>query len=978
MNARFRKTLLLAAVTLGTLGTHLAGAAPAAASTVQLDGATLTYDAAPGEANRLTVSSSGGTLTVTDTGATVTAGAGCTFVSATKATCPAAGVAAMAISTGDMNDTASVSATQVPTTFDDGPGNDTMTGGGAPDTFISGTGSDTFHGGAGNDVVDYSSRTAPVTVSLDNVANDGEAGENDNVGTDVQVVIGGAGNDRITGSSGSDSLYGGPGNDTLRGGSGSDRLFGEAGDDSLSGDGSGDTLDGGTGADTIAGGSGSDVADYSTRSAPLSLSLDGQADDGEAGEGDNIASDVETLTGGAGDDTIGGDSNSNTLNGGPGDDTLSGGAGNDTLSGSVGDDHLDGGDANDSLDGGAGNDGLSGGAGNDNLTGGTGNDSLDGGDGSDTLAGGDGDDLADYSSRTSALTITLNNSGDDGASGEHDNVKTDVENVSGGSGADRITGDSADNILNGGAGNDTLDGGAGNDELHGGSGDDKVLQGLGNDTLDGGDGNDLADYSAERAPLTITLDDAANDGENGERDNVETNVERVTGGAGGDRLIGDGGANTLIGGGGSDTLVGGGSGDSLQGGDGDDILDGSSGADDVQGGSGNDTADYSLRSAGVTVTLDDQPNDGEPGEADNIHTDVETLVGGYGSDHLIGDSQANNLQGGPGDDVLDGGRGADTMAGGPGIDTADYSSRTSPVNVSLDNQANDGEPGEHDNVQNAIDVVRGGRAGDTLSGNNGSNTIYGGPGNDTIYGYGGDDVLAGEAGRDHLGGGSGRDRIDGGSGGDSIDARDRYPDLVRCGSGRDTVSADAKKDKLSSCEGRHRSSGAGNKAPKAPSAGSPAPVPTGRRGVLARLASAPNARGHYPSVHGHVRKVAPCTSADVLKPTWVAAAHAFGLKWQVLAAITQIESGFGCNMGPSKAGAIGWTQFMPATWRRWGMDADADRKASPYNSVDAVFSTARYLRASGAPHSYKRAIFAYNHAGWYVRDVLHRAKLFGA
>src|SRR6185312_12788009 len=103
---------------------------------------------------------------------------------------------------------------------------------------------------------------------------------------------------------------------------------------------------------------------------------------------------------------------------------------------------------------------------------------------------------------------------------------------------------------------------------------DKLLRGSGNDTLDGGDGNDLADYSSDRAPVTITLDGQANDGENGERDNVS--AERVTGGAGGDRLIGDDANNTLIGGGGSDTLVGGGGSDSLQGGDGDDLLDGSS------------------------------------------------------------------------------------------------------------------------------------------------------------------------------------------------------------------------------------------------------------------------------------------------------------------------------------------------------------------------------------------------------------------
>jgi hypothetical protein len=243
-------------------------------------------------------------------------------------------------------------------------------------------------------------------------------------------------------------------------------------------------------------------------------------------------------------------------------------------------------------------------------------------------------------------------------------------------------------------------------------------------------------------------------------------------------------------------------------------------------------------------------------------------------------------------------------------------------------------------------------------------------------GFGGADVLSAEAGRDHVNGGAGRDRIDGGADGDTIDAKDKYPDFVRCGAGRDTVSADANKDKLRDCEGRHSTSGSDH-APKQQTPISTTPTPTGRRGALARLASAPNARGHYPSMRGQVRKVSPCTSADVLKPTWVAAARAFGLKWSVLAAITQIESGFGCNMGPSKAGAIGWTQFMPATWRRWGMDADGDGKASPYDSVDAIFSTARYLRASGAPHSYKRALFAYNHAGWYVRDVLHRAKLLG-
>jgi hypothetical protein len=115
---------------------------------------------------------------------------------------------------------------------------------------------------------------------------------------------------------------------------------------------------------------------------------------------------------------------------------------------------------------------------------------------------------------------------------------------------------------------------------------------------------------------------------------------------------------------------------------------------------------------------------------------------------------------------------------------------------------------------------------------------------------------------------------------------------VRCGSGRDSVSRDSNKDQLSNCEGTHRSSGKKNTAPNAPAPGAVKPV--GRRNALVRLASVPNARQHYPSVRGHVRKVTSCASFDALKPTWAAAARAFGLKWQVLAAVTQIESGFGC------------------------------------------------------------------------------------
>jgi hypothetical protein len=114
-----------------------------------------------------------------------------------------------------------------------------------------------------------------------------------------------------------------------------------------------------------------------------------------------------------------------------------------------------------------------------------------------------------------------------------------------------------------------------------------------------------------------------------------------------------------------------------------------------------------------------------------------------------------------------------------------------------------------------------------------------------------------------------------------------------------------------------------------------------------------------------------------LRDLWKRAGARFGVPWQVLGAINKIESNFGRNMGPSSAGAIGWMQFLPSTWRAYGLDANGDGIASPWNAEDAVFSAARYLEAAGARRDLPRAIFAYNHAHWYVRDVLETARTFG-
>src|SRR2546423_10750430 len=114
-----------------------------------------------------------------------------------------------------------------------------------------------------------------------------------------------------------------------------------------------------------------------------------------------------------------------------------------------------------------------------------------------------------------------------------------------------------------------------------------------------------------------------------------------------------------------------------------------------------------------------------------------------------------------------------------------------------------------------------------------------------------------------------------------------------------------------------------------------------------------------------------------LHELWQRAGSAYGIPWNVLAAINKIESNFGQNMGPSSAGAIGWMQFMPSTWLRWGVDADGDGLADPWNAADAVYAAARYLAASGGQSDISRAVFSYNHADWYVREVLDLARVYG-
>ena len=95
----------------------------------------------------------------------------------------------------------------------------------------------------------------------------------------------------------------------------------------------------------------------------------------------------------------------------------------------------------------------------------------------------------------------------------------------------------------------------------------------------------------------------------------------------------------------------------------------------------------------------------------------------------------------------------------------------------------------------------------------------------------------------------------------------------------------------------------------------------------------------------------------------------------MLAAINEIETDYGRNLNVSSAGALGWMQFIPSSWRAYGTDANKDGEKDPYNPVDAIFAAARYLKAAGADNDLRRAIFAYNHADWYVDSVMMRARV---
>jgi Ca2+-binding RTX toxin-like protein len=403
-----------------------------------------------------------------------------------------------------------------------------------------------------------------------------------------------------------------------------------------------------------------------------------------------------------------------------------------------------------------------------------------------------------YDDHTLGVTVTPDGVANDGSSedesgGVRDNVRVRPSLIVGGTGPD---------VLNAHPLGTTLLGGPGDDKLLGAAGPDTLLSDPGADDLFGGGGSDTVRYDTRTTSLRVDQDNQADDGgapdDNGTRRDNVTSAETLVGGSAddtlggtqtGDLIRGLGGADTLYGHGGTDVIRGGDGNDNVFGLDGDDTLDGEAGADVIDGGNGTgDTADYSLRSTAVEVTIGAGADDGSPGEGDDVLATVERAAGGSGPDVLIGSGGDNRLLGGPGNDDLRGGDGTDTLCGGLGADRFDGGAGTQDavsyslcagasggVRVDIDGEADDGgtlSEDESDNVLSTVEVVDGTSFPDVLIGSSLANTLRGNSGDDVLDGLGGSDILDGQAGADRL------------------TADDGEVDLLACSSGVDSVFAD--------------------------------------------------------------------------------------------------------------------------------------------------------------------------------------------
>jgi Ca2+-binding RTX toxin-like protein len=480
-------------------------------------------------------------------------------------------------------------------------------------------------GTTGDDSITVGQRLVPIEFVFENQVNLNAAAEGSS--PDVDVVFRGGTEIGLSGLAGNDQLRA-TGTNTLQShpssrpisfndGLGADTVVGGAGNDFFS------TGPFGQG-DSYTGGDGIDQLDMHGRTAGLSITLNGVADDGEgcpgAGcENDNVSPDVEGIDGGSGPDTI---------VGGPGNEVMVPGAGANTLFGGPGADTF-----------------------------------LASGSGPDLVHGGSGIDGVSFQNHAAAVFVTLDGTANDGSASEADNIFPDVESVVGSADGDQIRGSAGPNHLFGGGGNDLLFGLGGNDVLEGGAGLG-FLSGQfdGSDSFSGGTGTDTVREDNHVGDMKLSIDGIANDAVTGDptqgTDNIATDVENVVAGPGNDLLRGSPANNRLTGGAGNDEL---------RGGNGDDVLVPGSGDDSLFGSDGRDTAAFTDAAGAITASL------GAPGTANgdghDMLTGIETLLGSPHGDHLNGSANADGLKGAGGNDVLKGLAGNDRLFGNAGDDT---------------------------------------------------------------------------------------------------------------------------------------------------------------------------------------------------------------------------------------------------------------------------------------------------------------------
>ncbi|WP_433384898.1 calcium-binding protein [Actinoplanes sp. CA-142083] len=527
--------VLPTALSLGLLAMP-APAQAAATGVASVSSTTVSFGAAARAVNNIVITRSGLTVTIDDRVA-IRAGKGCKAVKGdrTKVRCTTAKTAKLIqVWLSDSNDTVA-NRTAVPMRAFAGAGNDRIYGGSGADILYgeagadgiwAGNGNDVVYGGSGSDGIDGGAGNDRIYGQDGNDTSYGGSG-NDGIdgGTGIDRLFGRDGNDALYGQDGDDSLDGEAGNDRVEGGNGADTLVGHAGDDYLNGAAGDDMIYGSEGNDVLYGGPGTnqlsgnlgndrvyggpglddiredtavrpgqadadllsgggsahDEVTYAGRNLPVTADADGvSGDDGQAGERDTIAADIDAIIGGNADDRLYASATGTALVGGPGNDTLEGGPGNDYLEGAAGRDHLDGRGGDDTLKGDAAQPYA------------------------DVILGGDGRDLVDYRDHNGSVVVDLDGeAGDDGAPGEGDTVGADVEDLMGSyQHADRLTGNELDNRIDGYGGGDVIYGLGGNDTLLGGGGGAFLYGGDGDDVLwghawteqpihlDGGEGGD--------------------------------------------------------------------------------------------------------------------------------------------------------------------------------------------------------------------------------------------------------------------------------------------------------------------------------------------------------------------------------------------------------------------------------------------------------------------------------------------------------